>query len=53
MGCNTFYSDFRSVKSVEYLKPLFISFGNLLVALEGGTSKFTKGCLMSEKIESK
>ena len=42
-----------SVKSVEYLRFIFISLGSPFVAFEMDILKLTKGCLMSEKIEPK
>ena len=48
-----FYSNPCSIKSVEYLKLLFISLGSPLVALERDIFKLTKGCLMSEKTKPK
>ena len=53
MSCNSFYSNPRSVKSIEYLKLLFISISSSLVALEREIFKPTIDCLMSEKIEPK
>ena len=52
-SCNSFYSNLCSVKSVEYLELLFISFGSPLVTLERNIFKLTKGYLMSKKIEPK
>ena len=48
---NSFYSNPRNIKSVEYLKLLFISLGSPLVALERDIFKLTKGCLTSEETE--
>ena len=42
---NSFYSNPCSVKSVEYLKLLFISLGSPLATLEMDIFKLTKGCL--------
>ena len=53
VSCNSFYSNPCSVKSVEYLKLLFISLGSPLATLEREIFKLTKGCLMSEKIAHK
>ena len=55
MSCNSLYSNPCGVvvKSVEYLKLLFISLGSPLVALESEIFKLTKGCLMSVKIKRK
>ena len=52
-SCNSFYSNRCSVKSAEYLKPLFISLGSPLVALKKGIFKLIKGCLTSEKIKAR
>ena len=52
VSCNSFfYSNPCRVKSVEYLKLLFISLGSPLATLERDISKLTKGLLMREKIE--
>ena len=50
---SNFCSNPRSVKSVKYLKLLFILLGSILVAAERHIFKLTKGCLISEKIEPK
>ena len=51
MSFNSFYSNPRNIKSVEYLKLLFISLDSPLVALVRDIFKLTKGCLTSQKIE--
>ena len=53
MSYNSFYSKPCSVKSIEYLKLLFISLGSRLAALERDIFQLTESCLMSEKIEPK
>ena len=52
-NCNSFYSNHCNVKSVEYLKLLFLSLGSPLAALERGIFNVTKGPLMGEKIQPK
>ena len=53
VSCNSFYSNFCSVVSVEYLKLFFISLDSPLVTLERDIFRLTKGCLMSDEIELK
>ena len=53
VSCNNCYSNPFNVKSVEYLRLIFISLGSPLVALEREIFKLTKGYMMSEKIEPK
>ena len=53
MSCNSSHSKPCSVKSIEYLKLLFISLGSSLAALERDIFQLTESCLMSEKIERK
>ena len=53
VSCNSVYSKPCSVKSIEYLKLLFISLGSSLAALERDIFQLTERCLMSEKIEPK
>ena len=52
-SCNSFYLNPCSVKSIEYLKLLFISLGSPLAAPESDFFQLTESCLMSEKIEPK
>ena len=53
VSCNSFYSKPSGVKSIEYLKLLFISLDIPLVALERGILELTESYLMSEIIEPK
>ena len=54
MSCSRFYSNPCGVKSIAYLKLLFISLGSPLVALElEKIFKLSKSCVMSEKLEPK
>ena len=53
MSFNSFNLIPRIIKNVEYLRLLCISLGSPLVSLERDIFNLTKGCLMSEKLESK